>query len=218
VVKRHLSSARSAERKDAELDLAQIGLELGEIRLVILRLIRRVAPGIALAMAQRTEQENAASLQRILEIDIDSESPRVLQALAAARDANVSLITRMADDQLAAVRRLVNEAGTSGMRAETLARRLQERMQIGERRAALIARDQTLKINAQLTSIRQQEAGVGRYIWSTSQDERVRDMHAELEGQIFSWDDPPVTNEQGETNHPGEDIQCRCVAIPVIPE
>ena len=215
---KHLAFAARAERKDAELNLGEIGIDLEGIRIKILRLVRRRAPAIATAIADRTNRNNQEIIARLFNIDVARESPQILAALSAARDANVALITRMADEQLAQVRRLVNEAGTSGMRAATLAKRLQERLAIGERRAALIARDQTLKINGQLTQIRQRDAGVERYVWSTSQDERVREMHAELEGQTFSWDDPPVTNEQGDTNHPGEDYQCRCIAIPVIPE
>ncbi len=29
------------------------------------------------------------------------------------------------------------------------------------------------------------------YIWRTRRDSKVRSSHAEREGQIFSWDDPP---------------------------
>jgi SPP1 gp7 family putative phage head morphogenesis protein len=66
--------------------------------------------------------------------------------------------------------------------------------------------------------VRQTQAGISEYEWSTSGDERVRSSHDELDGTRQSWDDPPVTNDDGDTNHPGEDYQCRCVAIPVLPD
>lgn len=44
------------------------------------------------------------------------------------------------------------------------------------------------------------------YIWRTEEDDRVRSSHAQREGQIFAWDEPP------EGGHPGEDYNCRCVA------
>lgn len=50
------------------------------------------------------------------------------------------------------------------------------------------------------------------YIWRTRRDGKVRSSHAEREGQIFSWDDPP------EGGHPGEDYGCRCTAEPYLPE
>ena len=37
--------------------------------------------------------------------------------------------------------------------------------------------------------------------------------HIANNGQIFAWDSPPP-----DTGHPGDDVQCRCVAVAVIPE
>ena len=51
-----------------------------------------------------------------------------------------------------------------------------------------------------------------RYIWRTRNDGKVRSSHAAREGQVFSWDDPPVGG------HPGEDYNCRCTAEPYYPE
>lgn len=50
------------------------------------------------------------------------------------------------------------------------------------------------------------------YIWRTRNDGKVRSSHADREGQVFSWDDPPVGG------HPGEDYNCRCTAEPYYPE
>ena len=74
-----------------------------------------------------------------------------------------------------------------------------------------ITRDQTNKTIGKLTELRQRELGVQEYQWLTSQDERVRTSHVANSGRMFSWADPPP-----ETGHPGEDIQCRCVAIPIV--
>jgi len=81
---------------------------------------------------------------------------------------------------------------------------------VTDRRAMLIARDQISKHNGALTRARMQGAGIARYQWSSSKDERVRTSHSTLEGRVFSWDRPPPVG------HPGEDIQCRCVALPVF--
>ncbi len=50
------------------------------------------------------------------------------------------------------------------------------------------------------------------YIWRTRNDGKVRSSHAGREGQVFSWDDPPVGG------HPGEDYNCRCTAEPYYPD
>ena len=75
-----------------------------------------------------------------------------------------------------------------------------------------LTRDQTGKAIGQLTQARHRQIGIEEYTWRTSQDERVRPSHAALDGTRHRWDSPPSVG------HPKEDIQCRCVAIPYIPE
>lgn len=74
-----------------------------------------------------------------------------------------------------------------------------------------ITRDQTNKLYGKLTESRQQQAGINEYEWDTSEDDRVRPTHEIKQGHKFRWDSPP-----SDTGHPGHDIQCRCVAIPVV--
>jgi SPP1 gp7 family putative phage head morphogenesis protein len=92
---------------------------------------------------------------------------------------------------------------------------MSERTDVTDSRAKLIARDQVAKLNGALTQERQRDIGVDSYTWRTVGDERVRETHDEVDGQVFTWDNPP-----GETdgNHPGEDYQCRCWAEPILPE
>ena len=49
------------------------------------------------------------------------------------------------------------------------------------------------------------------YVWRTRGDERVRLSHAQNDGRLFAWDDPPATG------HPGEEFGCRCMAEPYVP-
>lgn len=128
------------------------------------------------------------------------------------RNENIALVENAHRVYARQVRELFEDPSNDGMRVETLAKRLLERGDVSESRAALIARDQTLKLNGQLAQERMQTAGVEGYVWSTSLDERVREEHQALEGQTFTWDNPP------EVGHPGQDFQCRCVAIPVVSE
>jgi SPP1 gp7 family putative phage head morphogenesis protein len=136
--------------------------------------------------------------------------------LAQAREDNIRLLQRAAQKYVKDVEGVLRDPDNLGLRVEELADLLQERADVSESRAMLIARDQTLKTNAALTQYRHRAVGVSRYRWSTSRDERVRPLHEALEGQTFAYDDPPVTTESGETNNPGEDIQCRCVPLPVF--
>lgn len=131
---------------------------------------------------------------------------------------NVALIQSLPEKVFAQVERKVIRAVSEGARVETLRKDLEGTYDIARAKAALIARDQTGKLYGQLNETRQRAVGLTTYIWRTVADERVRHVHQELEGTVQSWDDPPVTNEEGDTNHPGEDYQCRCTAEPNLDE
>ena len=167
-------------------------------------------------------------LHRILKINLRERLPGMRQAIDVFREENIALIESgimapfeaapLRPSLLASVSRSVEAAHARGTRVEVLARELVERFGVSDSRAALIARDQILKLNGRITEARQTAAGVTQYEWITSRDERVRAGHEALDGKVFSWDDPPVTDTRtGAANHPGQDYQCRCIAMPVTP-
>lgn len=60
-------------------------------------------------------------------------------------------------------------------------------------------------------------AGVKRYTWITRSDDRVRPGHRSLHGSIQDWSSPPITDPvSGRRAHPGEERNCRCVALPYV--
>lgn len=141
----------------------------------------------------------------------------MLPVIATFREANIALMVSAAQRYASQVRDVLDDG--YGMRAEELAPLIRARAMVSESHAELIARDQTLKLNGQINAAKQQGAGITEYVWSTSADERVRPDHAALDGETYTWGDPPVTDEaSGARNEPGMDFQCRCVPLPVIEE
>lgn len=148
----------------------------------------------------------------------------------------VTLITKASNDMRDAVARRVRKGVAEGQNNDEIkALIMRDLPGISTRRAAIIARDQTAKLNADLSKSRMEQAGIETYIWSTSMDERVRGLpggkyanavpsHYLMEGLICRWDDPTkYRNASGEwvarpngapLLHPGQDILCRCVALP----
>lgn len=106
-----------------------------------------------------------------------------------------------------------------GSRAEDISSALQRALDITESHADLIAVDQTLKLNADFTSLRQQQVGVTSFQWATAEDERVRPDHQALDGQVFSWNEtaPVVDTRSGRREFPGKDFRCRCQALAIVP-
>lgn len=128
---------------------------------------------------------------------------------------NVDLIKTIPKESLGKLKETVYSDYMNGRSTTNIVKGLQRQYGMDKRHAQLIARDQTAKLNAEITQSQQRDAGVNKYKWSTVCDGRVRDSHDALEGKIFSWDDPPETDD-GRRCHPGEDYQCRCCAIPVF--
>ena len=123
---------------------------------------------------------------------------------------NVSLIKSVEDRYFSEVEEIVHRGARNGLQTQEISRMIRERTKVAKSRADLIARDQVNKFNGQLNMIRQRDTGVTRYRWRTAQDERVRPQHAAREGRVYEWDDPPSDG------HPGEPINCRCYAEPIL--
>lgn len=115
------------------------------------------------------------------------------------------------------LRGIVEKNALAGQRSGALVQLIQENYAVSKRKAEFLARQETSLFMSKFREARYKAIGSSRYKWSGSMDEREREDHRLLEGKIFSWDSPPVTNlKTGARNHPGEDFGCRCLAIPVF--
>lgn len=99
-----------------------------------------------------------------------------------------------------------------GQSTDQIAARIREATRLNQVRANLIARNELGNAAAFAMQHSQRAAGCTHYIWRTASDARVRPSHGLLNGKVIAWDDPPAVG------HPGEDFQCRCVALAVLPE
>ena len=124
---------------------------------------------------------------------------------------NINLIKSIPFDLLNQVNNQFNDIiYESGFDQKAILNMLTRRFSVANSRAMLISSDQTGKTIGALAKIRQKQAGVSRFKWRTSEDERVRPDHQSLDNRIFNWNSPP------DIGIPGQPIRCRCVAIPII--
>tara|TARA_R110000851_G_scaffold96792_2_gene209925 strand:+ start:12765 stop:13502 length:738 start_codon:yes stop_codon:yes gene_type:complete len=131
--------------------------------------------------------------------------------LVATTRENVSLIKSIPAEYFKKIEGIVYGGTVQGSKAGSMISQIMSTNKSTFKRAKLIARDQSSKLNSAITQQRSQNLGVEEYIWRTAGDERVRESHRSKNGKVFRWDDPPK-----DTGHPGQDIQCRCVAQPII--
>ena len=117
---------------------------------------------------------------------------------------NTALIKSIPTTTLDQIRGDMLRGITNGNSVADLSATVKSRMEMSDNRAKLIAQDQTLKLNANLTQYRLESVGVKKYIWRTVNDSRVRDSHAAKNGNIYSFGDG--------NPKPGEAVRCRCRA------
>jgi len=152
--------------------------------------------------------QHAVDSQRVVPVPLADLMPRAAEMQSAWITRNTELIQleERARKEIAAI---VEAPIQQGVRVEEIRAQIQERMGVVRSRAELIARDQTLKLYGQIQEERQTDAGIEEYVWSTSEDERVRHRHSDLEGTTQRWDSPPIVDlKSGRREHPGGDFQC----------
>jgi SPP1 gp7 family putative phage head morphogenesis protein len=158
-------------------------------------------------------------VKQAIGIDIFTPEPWLRDELRSWSRETASLITTLEDDAVKQVSLWTNRGIRQGWRWEDIAKNIEDRFDVSRSRARFIARDQTGKLNGELTQRRQTQTGVTHYIWRDSRDERVRGnpgglypkaqpSHWTRNGQRFAWADAP------EGGHPGRDYNCRCTAEP----
>ena len=126
------------------------------------------------------------------------------------------------DEEVIKLREEVEANVMAGMRYENLIETIQKSYGVSQNKAKFLARQESNLLLAKFKEVRYKDAGIEKYEWrcvAGSANHPVRDSHEKLNGEIFSWDNPPITTELGRPvrrNHPGEDYNCRCVAVPVL--
>lgn len=169
---------------------------------------------LATSFGMRTQAFNKVQLGRqvraALGADVFASDHRINTILDHFVSENVALIKSIPSQVVDQIEGIVNRGFTNGMLSSDLAEEIDRRFDVGESRARLIARDQVGKLYGQTNAYRQQDLGITAFIWRTAGDERVREEHADLDGEQFDYDDLP------DEGLPGEPIQCRCYAEPVF--
>lgn len=153
-----------------------------------------------------------SAIEKSVGVDLSSivQGEQLEDILIGSTRENVTLIKSIPAEYFKKIETIVFTGTTQGNKVSSMIKDIQKLNGSTKKRAKLIARDQTSKLNSVLNQQRQQNLGVEEYIWRTADDGKVREDHAANNGKRFRWDKPP------KTGHPGEGIQCRCIAQPII--
>lgn len=189
------------------------------------------ASAAAFVAAKNIERINKSQIKNqfktVLGADVSTLMPDPSRAIEHYVARNVTLIKSIGETRLSELHEIIVVGQREGLHVQSIKDEIESRFEVSESKASLIARDQVGKLNGQLTKDRQTELGVSQYIWRTLRDERVRgdpsgkypdavSNHYLMDERYCSWEDPPLLGTFGEMCHPQEDVNCRCIAEPVL--
>lgn len=234
-----------ARTDDSRADAAEIlDKTIGDLRLAWaasapLSEIRKTAKKAGRKVSEADKRDQDRIVKTVLKIDLELAEPWLTPKIDQFAKDNAALVRKVGEGFADSLQDKIAEGVRKGKRAEELEAEIVrdfvgegEEIQKAKRRAKLIARDQAAKLRADITKTRQQAIGVKRYRWRTVGDQRVRGegeskrwpgSHAARENEIFEWGKPirPQLRKKGLVpakidGHPGEPINCRCYAEPVL--
>lgn len=162
-----------------------------------------------------------ASLKELsggLTLPTGSLTPDMEEVLKATTAEMAQLIKSISNKYLSEVQGAVMRSIASGNGLADLVPFLEKHKGITERRARMIARDQTRKAYNNLNRGRMEKLGLKKFEWlHTGGSDHPRKLHINYSGKIFSFDDLPIIDENtGERGIPGQAINCRCRMRPVL--
>lgn len=218
----HLSQIKSELRQDSTDDIiASIiaAFDKGGAKEEVIREINRIMASVDSTTKANIRKAFKATMQVDVYVD-DSELLSTVQK--EWYNQQYKLVNSIVSTYTDKLQTIVSNAVQRGSLYKDVQQEIKKLYNTTDTRAKFIAVNEVGNLNAITTKVRQQEAGISAYRWSTSKDERVRSSHKVNEGKLFFWN----SSKAGKINgidvlpspafHPGMDYRCRCVAIPVI--
>ena len=188
-----------------------------------MHLFRMSASWIAETFAKESDKASSKSVHLSLKklsgglsIPTAAISGELTDIIKATVAENVALIKSIPQQYLGNVQQAVMRSIVGGGKTH-LVTYLQKQHHLTYARAKMITLDQTRKAYQGMSAERIRRAGVKCFEWRHVPSNHPRKLHEELDGKIFEYAKPPIIDKiTGEKGLPGQLINCRCMALPVI--
>lgn len=152
-------------------------------------------------------------------ISFDVDNPRVLNF----QEVQLSTFSKdVTDTTKTALRATVSEGTAAGETIDEITDRVKDVFtEAKTSRAKMIARTETVGAANFGSQESYEQAGVEEKEWLATLDDRVRDSHAALDGDVVGLNETfnnGLAYPGDPTGDAGEIINCRCTLVPVVPE
>lgn len=185
------------------------------------------AENIANKMVQRVELVNGKktsnTINNAIGVDLKNiiEGENLVEFVEMQTIQNAQLIKSVPDDAIEDIRRIVLNGLSTGMRHEEITKQISGNVKGSvfskmNNRIKTIARTEVAKLNSQITNKRLTNLGIKRATWDATNDSRTRACHAARDGKEYDIAKGLFSTCDGLTIQPGQEINCRCVAVPIV--
>lgn len=115
------------------------------------------------------------------------------------------------------MREVVGQMSIEGKSRKDIENYIIKEFGIAQRKAKFLARNESAIATTSYLQSKYKDEGFSSFKWVTNLDGRERPSHKELNGKLFSFDNPPIIDERtGQRGLPAETYNCRCLMSPVI--
>lgn len=175
-----------------------------------------VGKALSVAPQEKLKEEGKKLLQK--DYVLTRYKP-IKETLASQMEDGMKYAARnFAYEEIVKLRQELEKMIAAGSPRQSVRDFIEGRLDISSKRAKFIARQETSLYTSKLKEAQYKGADIKRYRWKTAGDRRVRPDHEELNNNEYSWDNPPSAEHfsTGSPCHPGEDYNCRCIAVPIV--
>ncbi len=218
-------------KADIEMrDKSQRVDSITDVIMAIRNLVTSIVPGAQLAydMAQKVFTFNNKKFTGPISQKIgvavvlpEGKTTELMQSWILANEMEVERLQKNHIDRMLSI---VQRGWEDGLSYQAITEQLINQTGVTKNYAKFVARDQVGSLNGSLTRERNEQLGVEKFKWRTSEDERVRGdpsgrypkakpSHFKFANQTYDWKNGTGVSR---AKFPGADYQCRCYAESII--
>lgn len=145
-------------------------------------------------------------------------TPKQKRVIAEEYTNNMKFFVKdWAENRISEMRKKVQQLILKGYRADEVEKFLINEYNVAKNKAKFLAENETNIMMSEYKKVTYQSMGSTKFVWRTITDGKERELHKQLNGTTWSWDNPPVIDERtGQTGLPGQTYNCRCMAQPLF--
>ncbi|MCW8351664.1 phage minor head protein [Citrobacter portucalensis] len=177
--------------------------QLTEVAIDDFKVIIRAAEGVDLAPGVKLPTEKMVDL---ISVDVFEGNKPLQESMEDAIARSMGRMQNVSEEALQRGVKIMQQGLREGRGAAWVEEQLVREMEIPQRRAANVARNEVGNGRAARTAHSARMMGVRIYRWRGRLDERERKEHVKREGKAYYFDKPP------RDGNPGEPHFCRCEA------